>query len=339
MAKQKPIQPTSSSIANALDEMRKKKEEETRTKGYAEILDYANKFNDFQGIQENGTPRFPQPATISAQDTTAPYYGSDAEKQQLAAMEYAKALQQQENALVKVNPEYYDQLKKQIPVINAEVIPHYNVTKDRMVLPLPISYATALADMQQSQLDKNNYGTQKQLSSSLLNGLGNFYRDTIEHEAGHIADKQVEFAPGPAIALGTHNLSSVKNLGYMGKEDHLTTGLGKVQREWYSMTGKRFESPDEFKNFVFSLSSSKDPEEAISGFSEEAKRALRPQIENAKSVKEYYDELDAWKNKKGWFKGTEPLIKGNPDFLEKSAQLIPALVQEKSYNPYEGLPS
>jgi len=151
----------------------------------------------------------------------------------------------------------------------------------------------------------------------------------MEHEAGHIPDKEITFAKNPPVTISTHTGSAFDKPTYMAQENHLVTGLGKVQREQYAMTGKRFESPEEFKSFLFNLAKSKNPEEAISGFSEEARRTLRPQIENAIQVKKYQDLLDEWTNKKGWFKGQEPLIQGNPDLLEKSAQLIPALVSNE----------
>jgi hypothetical protein len=316
---------TASAISEAFEKARKDAEERNRTKGYADLLEYSQKFNDLQAVAGN-FPRFPQPATVSAQDTIAPYYGSDAERQQLAAMEYAKQLEQSKSAPVKVDPQYYEELKKQVPVKTAELMPHYNVTRDTLVMPNPVSYASAMADLSDKELFQNNYRNKQELAQTLSSKLGDFYRDTIEHEAGHFADKQVQFSPKPK---GVYSEAKKDlGLGYMANEDHLVTGLGKVQREWYSKTGERFESPDQFKQFVLGLAKSENPEEAISSFSEEAKRALRPQIQNAIQAQKYYDQLDAWNAKKSIFKGSQPEPPiFNLDFLEKSAQLIPALVE------------
>lgn len=316
---------TASAISEAFEKARKDAEERNRTKNYADLLEYSKKFNDLQAVAGN-FPKFPQPLTVSAQDTIAPYYGSEFEMQQLAAMEYAKQLEQSKKSPVKVDPKYYEKLKRQVPVKTAELMPHYNVTRDTLVMPNPVSYASAMADLSNEELAQNNYRNKQELAQTLSSKLGDFYRDTIEHEAGHIADKQVQFSPKPREQF----MEAKKDLGfgYMANENHLATGLGKIQREWYAQTGQRFESPDQFKQFVLGLAKSPNPEEAISGFSEEAKRALRPQILNAIYSQRYYDQLDAWKANKSWFKGSEPHSPiFNLDFLEKSAQLIPALVE------------
>ena len=316
---------TALAISEAFEKARKDAEERNRTKGYADLLEYSQKFNDLQAVAGN-FPRFPQPLTVSAQDTAAPYYGSEFEMQQLAAMEYAKQLEQSKDSLVKVDPKYYEEIKRQVPVKTAEVMPHYNVTRDNLVMPNPVSYASAMADLSNEQLAQNNYRNKQELAQTLSSKLGDFYRDTVEHEAGHIPDKQITFTPKPKGQY-TEPKKDL-GLGYMANEDHLTTGLGKVQREWYAQTGQRFESPDQFKQFVLGLAKSQNSEEAISSFSEEAKRALRPQIQNAIEAQKYYEQLDARKANKGWFKGSEPAQpKFNLDFLEKSAQLIPALVE------------
>lgn len=315
---------TAAAISEVFEKARKDAEERNRTKNYADLLEYSQKFNDLQAVAGN-FPKFPQPLTVSAQDTVAPYYGPEFEAQQLAAMEYAKQLGQSKESPVRVDPKYYEELKRQVPVKTAEVMPHYNVTRDTLVMPNPVSYASAMADLSNEELAKNNYRNKQELAQTLSSKLGDFYRDTVEHEAGHIADKQVQFSPKPPYTISSPPKS---NLGYMGQEDHLVTGLGKVQREWYAQTGQRFESPDQFKQFVLRLAKSPNPEEAISGFSEEAKRALRPQIQNAIETQRYLDSLDAWGKDKSWFKGGKPTAPETQlDFLEKSAQLIPALVQ------------
>jgi hypothetical protein len=316
---------TAQAIRDVFAEQQKYLAEQNRTKNYADFLDYIKKHNDLEGIKSN-PQRFPRPLSISAEDTVSPYYGDDFERQQAAAMEYAKSLKKDES-VVQIDPKYYEDLKRKVPVKTAEVIPHYNVTRDELVLPSPVDMANFEMSLTDKQLAQNNYGSREDLARAFKDKLGDYYRDTIEHETGHIADKSVQFSPKPPYTISSPPKS---DLGYMGKEDHLVTGLGKLQRERYSMEGSRVQSPDEFKNFVFNLTKAENPEEAISGFSEEAKRVIRPQIENARQVQKYYDDLDAWEKNKSWFKGSKPPApEAQFDFLEKSSQLIPALTQSR----------
>jgi hypothetical protein len=316
---------TAQAIRDVFAEQQKYLAEQNRTKNYADFLEYIKKHNDLEGIRSN-PQRFPRPLSISAEDTVSPYYGDDFERQQAAAMEYAKSLKKDES-IVQVDPKYYEELKRKVPVKTAEVIPHYNVTRDELVFPTPVDIANFKMSLTDKQLAENNYGPKSDLARAFKDKLGDSYRDTVEHEAGHVADKNVQFSPKPPYTISSPPKG---DLGYMGKEDHLVTGLGKLQRERYSMEGSRIQSPDEFKSFVLNLTKAENPEEAISGFSEEAKRAIRPQIENARQVQKYYDDLDAWEKNKSWFKGSKPPVpEAQFDFLEKSSQLIPALTQSK----------
>ena len=321
---------TAQAIRNVFAEQQKYLAEQNRTKSYADLLEYAKKHNDLEGIRLN-PQRFPRPLSISAEETVSPYYGDDFERQQAAAMEYARSLQKDESgnwgkSVVQVDPKYYEDLKKKVPVKNAELQPHYNITKGELILPTPVDMANFEMSLTDKQLAENNYGSQADLAKTFKDKLGNYYRDTIEHEAGHVADKQVRFSPKPRGQY-TEPKKDL-GLGYMAQEDHLVTGLGKVQRERYAMEGSRIESPEDFKNFVFNLAKTENTEEAISNFSEEAKRVIRPQIINARQVQKYYDDLDAWEKNKSWFKGSKPPVpEAQLDFLEKSAQLIPALVE------------
>jgi hypothetical protein len=307
-------------------EKRKYLEEQNRPKNYADILEYAKKFNELDS-EKTSTAKFPSRLSISAEETVSPYYGDDFERQQAAAIEYAKSLKKDES-VVQIDPKYYEDLKRKVPVKTAEVIPHYNVTRDELVLPSPVDMANFEMSLTDKQLAQNNYGSREDLARAFKDKLGDYYRDTIEHETGHIADKSVQFSPKPRSQY-TEPKKDL-GLGYMAQEDHLVTGLGKIQRERYAMEGSRIESPEDFKNFVFNLAKTENTEEAISNFSEEAKRAIRPQIINARQVQKYYDDLDAWEKSKSWFKGSKPPApEAQLDFIEKSAQLMPALTQSR----------
>lgn len=317
-------------------ERQKYLEEQNRPKNYADLLEYAKMFNELDS-QKTGTAKFPRPLSISTEETVAPYYGDDFQRQQAAAMEYAKSLQKDEagnwgKSVIQIDPKYYEDLKRKVPVKTAELQPHYNVTRDELVFPSPVDMANFEMSLTDEQLAKNNYGSKLDLAKAFKDRLGDYYRDTVEHEAGHIADRNVEFYPKPR---GQYTQPKKDlDLGYMAQEDHLVTGLGKIQREWYSKTGQRFESPDQFKQFVLGLAKFENPEQAISSFSEEAKRALRPQIQNAIQAQKYYNQLDAYNSSKSWFKGGQPEPPVfNLDFLEKSAQLIPALVEYRQASP------
>jgi hypothetical protein len=315
-------------ITKALDELRSRSEEQNKEKTYEDFLKYANTYNDLDKLKEN-IPSFPRNVKMSAYDTAAPYYGSEAETQLKAASEYANQLSQSEKPLVKIDPAYYEELKRQVPLTTADTIPHYNKTRDFLSFPNPITYASYMLDLGAESLSDNNY-THKGIKDDLRASMSNFYRDTAEHEAGHIADKHVTFEAKPQRVWGKETMT-LPATGYMGQEDHLVTGLSKIQREQYAMTGERF-SPQGFKSFILDLAKKEDPETEIQAFSEEARRALRAQLINAKAINRDQDELKKWESKKGWFKGDAPMMFGDMDFLEKSAQLIPALVKINTRN-------
>lgn len=323
-----------SAIESALTAFQERQKERLRPKNYQDLLAYAQQFNELDS-DKTSEAQFPTPLSISAQEAFSPYYGSDYERQQAAAAEYAKQFASpKEKQLIQIDPKYYEELQRKVPVRTAEVVPHYNITKDQLVFPSPVDLANFKMSLTEQQLAANNYGSKQDLAKSFLNKLGDSYRDTIEHEAGHIADKHVQFVPQKLSAEDKLYNSPKFDYGYMGKENHLVTGLGKVQRELYAKTGARIESPDQFKQFVLDLAKAENTEEAISEFSEEAKRALRPQIRNAKDVQDYYNKVDAWNKSKSWLKSfSEPEVpKVQLNFLEKSAQLIPALVQTGTRN-------
>jgi len=285
---------------------------------YADLLALAQQNLENKNFQAYGK--------VSGYDVAAPYYGEQAQSQLQAASEYAKMLAADQAAKVTIPEEYYVNLQRQVPVLVDAYVPSYNKTKDFIGMPsLPLFKQYKEQGVQDAL--KNNFSAEALVEPALSQNLINYWQSTLEHEAGHIADASVSFAKRPLRTVGEYDPSTIRNLGYMAQENHLVTGLGKVQREYYSQTGKRFESPEEFKNFLFDLTQKKDTEEAISGFSEEAKRTLRYQIENAKDVKTYYDNLQKWEKGIPILRGFEPMKRGDPDLLEKSAQLIPALVQ------------
>lgn len=304
-------------------------------KDYKDFLDYAQKFNEPNSTATSEV-KFPYALRASAQEAFSPYYGSDYERQQAAAAEYARQLavaeaQANSKPLVQIDPKYYEELQRKIPINSSYLFgPHYSISKDEIILPRPPDVAKSDMLLTDKELARNNYGSKEDLARALSSKLGDYYRDLAEHELGHVADKYVQFAKTDLGSPDQRYNSPKFDYGYMGKEDHLVTGLGKVQRELYAKTGARIESPDQFKKFVFDLAKSENIEEAISGFSEEAKRSLRPQIKNAKEVQDYYNQLDI--SKKSWFKISPAIPRKQLDFLEKSAQLIPGLVQTGARN-------
>lgn len=292
---------------------------------YADLLALAQQNLENKNFQAYGK--------VSAYDIAAPYYGEQAQSQLQAASEYAKMLAANEAAKVTIPEEYYTNLQRQVPVLVDAYIPAYNKGKDFIGMPSLPLFQQYYASNEQNAI-KNNFSPQAVTQAAVQQNLMDYWRGTLEHEAGHIADSSVSFAKRPPRTFGEYDPSTIRDLGYMSQENHLVTGLGKVQREYYSQTGKRFESPDEFKNFLFDLAQKKDTEEAISGFSEEAKRTLRYQIQNAKDVKPYYDSLQKWEKGIPILRGFEPMKRGDIDLLEKSAELIPALVQVDTQRNY-----
>lgn len=291
---------------------RKELEERNRPKNYQDLMEYAGKT-----MQD-----FPQNVSISPYETAAPYYGEEADAQLGAAAEYAAELAHTDGAKASVALDYYNDIKNKIPVIPSDVGSMYFPQRNLMALDSPERDAVTLMTSDEKTLAKNNYGSKQKIIDSLQGqqNIAKGFRDTVEHESFHALDKSVKF----------YN-QDTQDVGYMGRQSHLPTGLAKVQREHYSMTGKRFETPDEFKSFVIDLAKSKDPEEAMSGFTEEAKRSLRAQISNIRSVIPSLDDFKKYEEGGALrlFKGRRPYSgeQKKLDFLETSAQLIPALVE------------
>jgi len=301
--------------------------EAQKVKSYEDILSAASQNAEDVGFKARGL--------ASAWNASSPYYGNEAQSQLKIAQEYAAQLQNKPSHLVNIDPTYYQDLMKQVPVIvHGAKAPGYNVSEGMVQMPAPkilSDYQLEMVKNQKLFAENNRNPIDYQPDTANANKF-NYWKQALEHELNHVPDKNITFAEKPPLTISTHIGSAFDKPTYMAQENHLVTGLGKVQREYYTLTGKRFESPEEFKSFLFGLAQSDNVEEQISSFSEEAKRALRPQIQNAVDVKMFEDSYNEWKNSKSWFKGQAPLIRGNPDLLEKSAQLIPALVSNQDYD-------
>lgn len=127
-----------------------------------------------------------------------------------------------------------------------------------------------------------------------------YMQSVLEHEYGHPYTRtEVIGKPGQS----SRKLYMDVSQKYMGQPDELINGLARIQREAYSLGGKRFENPVELKNFVESV----PYEKAVEGYSDEAKRTWRVLYEN---------------------RGIERKNKNIPlPLLEWSSKIIPALVQ------------
>lgn len=324
-------------------------EAEKQRKEAIDELNRPKNFNDLMEYAKMYTSKvFPDNLSISPSDAISPYYGSEYESEVAKAKSYASELSAKDNKRVGISPDFYDRIKDSIPAdvtgYGAHYVPSKNTIRLTSVLAdaLPlIQAAGSHPDIKTSSefIKKNNYGDKEELAQYFSDpkNLINSFRDTIEHEAMHSMDKYVKFLGSlPEDQRGT--FSNWPDVGYMGRNDHLVTGLSKVQREYYAQTGKRFETPEQYKEFIVDLAKSDNQKEKMSGFSEEAKRTLRSQLINTSALLPYFDHLDeleqikslkglekikAWWNQKHPYNGGP---KGNLYFFEKSAQLIPALV-------------
>lgn len=315
-------QRTAVKIAAEVEKFAQEEAERQRPKNYQDLLDYAK-----QSLTSNGNAQFPKGAQISPFETLAPYYGDAAKTELASAAEYAMQLNQQNAPRAIISPDYYEQIKEKIPVIEKGYRAHFSPEKNLIVMPSPENEVRSHRSLTEKDLAINKYGTAEQHLRSLQNteGKTQLYRDVLEHEASHALDKNIQY---PFFDSSKY-LSTPEDLGYMGRIDHLAVGLSKVQREHYAMTGKRFETPDEYKSFILNLASSENPEKAMSQFTEEAKRTIRSQIENAKYMPEILPKIQEYE-KLPWYKKIfeePPRTKGSINMFERSAQLIPALVE------------
>lgn len=296
--------------------------ERQRVKPYSELLSIAQ--------QNASNPSFQQLGTMSPYEGAAPYYGDEMQREYLAAAEYAQNLAKLESPKVTIDPSFYSKFTEQIPIRVGNLVPGYRPSSNVIQMASPELFRQHLIDVGQQQkvVEENNFSPTSLQEQQVNKNLQDYWRDTLEHESVHAVDKLVKYN----VPEGGQDVLGLK-YGHLATESHIPVGLSKIQREQYAITGKRIESPQEFKNFIFEIAGSKDPEEKINAFSEEAKRALRVQIQNAKELlnqdvqSNYLDKIDAIESKnknelrKTWKKMP------NIDFLEKSAQLIPALVE------------
>ena len=297
-----------------------------RVKQYPELLDF---------VERNvKNPNFFQDATMSPYEAAAPYYGDQMQEQYSAAAQYAQDLVNTESPKVTIDPSFYSKFQEKVPVRVGGYTPAYNKKYDSIQMPTPELYRRFLIDVGKSQEDltQNNFSPTALSEEQVNENILKYWKDTLEHESTHAVDKKVSFNTKSDTSTLSQMVLADK-YGHLAGDSHIPVGLSKIQREWYSMTGKRFETPTEFKNFIFSLSSSADPEESMSGFSEEAKRALRVQVQNAKEIlsedlqNNYLDRFDAMEQQRKNELRRNQKKGENMFFLEKSAQLIPALVE------------
>lgn len=282
---------------------------------------------------------------ISPLELAQRYYGSALEEQMAAARQYALEAQQKHETSPEDYPfvvpqEYYDEMSKKVPVIFAEpgIVAHYDPATLFAKIPVPTDYIKQESGgyLQESEREQhardNDLIDQEMNLRSIVENLPERYAGTIEHEVMH------SVAP---FEMKTGNIYS-KDVGYMGNKGHLALGLTQIQREYYRNMGERLD-PQKFNDLVMNLASMENPEEAMSEYSTEAKRALRTQIKNAKPIVKYKRNLEEYNNKikeheqlpkwKQFLLGrpirwpsklTEPTQ--NILFLNQSANLIPALV-------------
>jgi hypothetical protein len=283
--------------------------------------------------------------SISPLELAQRYYGSALEDQMAAARQYALEAQQKHETSPEEYPfvvpqSYYEAMSQQVPVrfARAGIVAHYDPESNVAAIPVLTDYITQQSGgyLQEGEKAKharaNDLIEQEMNMRSIVENLPERYAGTIEHEVMH------SVAP---FKMETGDISS-NNAGYMGDKGHLALGLTKIQREYYKNMGERLD-PQKFNDLVMSLASMEDPEEAMSGYSTEAKRALRTQIKNAKPILKYKQRLEEYNEK---LKEHEQLpkwkqfLQGKPYrspselsvptrnmlFLNQSANLIPALV-------------
>lgn len=285
--------------------------EQNRPKNYQDLMEYAAR----------SSANFPENVRITPFETVVPYYGQAAESELAAAAKYAKQLESAPEKKVEVSPSYYEAIKNQIPVTENPDFSGYSHKEKRMVIQSPRDIQKSISSLSNIQRDYAGYGTKAQTAEYLSpENAPKAFRDVAEHEAFHSLDKNIKFLS-----------DDTKGKGYMATNEHIPTGLAKVQREHYALTGRRFETPEEFKSFIVNLAKLENPESGMLNFSEEAKRAIRTQVYNIKSD----IQLIPWfinnpEKLKEYSFG--PRIKEKLDFLEKSAQLIPGLVQTGARN-------
>jgi hypothetical protein len=201
-----------------------------------------------------------------------------------------------------ISNDYYNRILDEVKVThrNDAPLPHYN-SREKWVVTQGVDGAReTLDEMNKNPTSRgvNGYapitGPAVPLPTDRAS-LEGYVNQTLEHELGH------SFANPNTIK--TPYIFDSEQLGHLGKPVELMNGLGKVQRETYAQRGSRFTEP-EFTQFIKSASTGPNPESAIQGYSEEAKRVLRALINGGRQG-----------------------AKGPETLLPIAARLIPGLVQ------------
>jgi hypothetical protein len=289
-------------------------------------------------------PEIRRGGSISPLEIAQRYYGSALEEQMAAARQYAMEAQQKREISPQEYPfvvpqSYYEAMAAQVPVrfARAGTVAHYSPEDNIAAIPVLTDYITQQSGgyLQESEKAKhardNDLIDQEMNMRSIVENLPERYSGTIEHEVMH------SVAP---FKMETGNISS-REAGYMGDKGHLALGLTRIQREYYKNMGERLDS-QKFNDLVMNLARMEDPEEAMSGYSTEAKRALRTQIKNAKPIVEHQQSMEEYTNKLREYEQLprwKQILQGKPLrssrlsvptrnllFLNQSANLIPALV-------------
>lgn len=283
--------------------------------------------------------------SVSPLELAQRYYGSALEEQMAAARQYALEAQQKHETSPEDYPfvvpqEYYNAMSQQVPVrfVGPGIVAHYDPETNVAAIPVLTDYITQQSGgyLEESEREQharvNDLIDQEMNMRSIVENLPERYAGTIEHEVMH------SVAP---FKMETGKISS-KDAGYMGDEGHLALGLTKIQREYYRNMGERLD-PQKFNDLVMNLASMENPEEAMSEYSTEAKRALRTQIKNAKPILKYKQNLEEYNSKLKEYEQLpkwKQFLQGRPYrspsklsvptrnmlFLNQSANLIPALV-------------
>lgn len=122
---------------------------------------------------------------------------------------------------------------------------------------------------------RNGFESANDLTKTIENP--DYFRSVLEHEYGHPYSRGV----GISNSGKSKDLYSVNSPKYTAEPVELSNGLGRIQRETYQITGRRFEDPTELKTFVESTPFDK----ATEGYSDEAKRTWRILYENKNTEK------------------------------------------------------
>ena len=164
--------------------------------------------------------------------------------------------------------------------------------------------------------------------------------DTLKHETSHQMNQRVPTVPWGNSALFNmaKSVSPYKNNptsgtglnGYFDRAQERVTGLSTLQQDAYKQTGRRAETPEEFKAFVSPMLSSPDMENSMNGLGENSKRYLR-----------YYRDRQDQLNKENPAKGApintrlkHYLNKKNNDLMfDADAKFAPAVVQSQTTQP------